>query len=319
MQYVYWVVLALFIKTWIYKFDFYKLSRVFFFTIVISIIYYVTLNPFYIIFYPNEIAYNIVLSIPLAYYYILKRFSIPLVLLITLGFVMGILFSGSRTGTTLVIIELILLLSLGSNKLKKFSMILFVLTIPVIMILFISLDSSAIKNLKHGMADVLQDYSPKIAHTLRMKENIMERDKSLLMRKLQIQKGERIFEKHPFFGVGPGNYTYYYSSLDIMGVSHWLHRSERSYNQKSSQNSYLMILAEDGIFALTSILIIFIIIVWKGFYYVKTFENNAKIFIYIPFIALIFYGFILVTVQGALFWLLLGLTMTLTKHQKQLE
>lgn len=317
-QYFYWVVLALFVKTWIYDFDFYKLSRTIFFAAVISIIYYVTLNPFYLVFYQNSFAYVVVTAMPLAYYYVMKRFSIPITLFISTGFFMGVLFSGSRTGTALIVFELMLLLSLGSKQLKKASMIIGVSLIPIVLVLFISIDQSNIKQIKLGMADVLEDYSPKIAHTLRMKESVLDRDKSFLIRKLMIQKGEKIFEEHPFFGVGPGNFTRYYTSLDIREVSSWLHGTEKNYNRRSSQNTYLLIIAEDGIFALVSILIVFVVIVWKGFYYVKSFRNNTEIYIYIPFIALLFYGVILGTIQGALFWLLLGLALTLTQRKRHL-
>ncbi len=318
-QYVYWVVLALFIKTWIYNFNFYKLSRAIFYASVVSILYYAFLNPFYPIFYPNSFAYAIVTAMPLGYYYVMKRFSIPMILLISVAFVLGVMYSGSRTGTALTIFELMLLLSLGNKQLKKASMLTGIFTLPVIIVMFLSVDQSHIRYIKLGLADMLEDYSPKISHTLRMEENILNRDKSLLIRKLMIQKGEKIFEEHPFFGIGLGNFMYYYTSLDIASVSHWLHQSEKNYNRRSSQNSYLMILAEDGIFALLSLLTVFLIILWKGFYYVKSFRNNAEIYIYIPFVALLFYGIILVTVQGALFWLLMGLSLTLTQRKRHLS
>ena len=318
LQYVYWVVLALFIKTWIYKLDFYKLSRAIFFASVISVIYYITLNNFHTVLYPNSFAYTIVVSMPLAFYYVMKRYSIAMTLIISMGFFMGVLLSGSRTGTSLVLFELMLLLSLGSKQLKKASIFIVGLAIPVVLVLFISLDQHNIKQIKYGLADVLENYSPKIAHTLRMEDSVTTRDKSLLVRKLMIQKGVRIFEEHPFFGVGPGNFTKYYTALDIAGISSWLHKTEASYNRTSSQNSFLMIIAEDGIFALVSILIVFIIIVLRGSYYVKTFKNNSEIYIYIPFIAILFYSFILVTTMGSLFWLLLGLSLTLVNHKKSL-
>jgi len=318
-QYVYWVVLALFIKTWIHNFDFYRLSRAIFYASVISIVYYVFLNPVYPIFYPNSFAYAIVTAMPLGYYYVMKRFSIPVILLLSVGFVLGVMYSGSRTGTALTIFELMLLLSLGNKQLKKASMITGVFALPVIIVMFLSVDQSNIRYVKLGLADMLENYSPKIAHTLRMEENVLDRDKSLLIRKLMIQKGGKIFDEHPFFGVGPGNFTNYYTKLDIASTSFWLHGTEARYNKTSSQNSYLMIIAEDGSFALVNFLIVFLVIFWRGFYYIKTFKNNAEVYIYIPFIALFFYGFILVTIQGALFWLLLGLSLTLTQRKRHLS
>ncbi|ADV46967.1 O-antigen polymerase [Nitratifractor salsuginis DSM 16511] len=319
IQYVYWVTLALFVKTWIYNYSFYNLSRYIFYASIIDIFYYVFLNPIFHVFYPNSFAYIIVVAMPLGYYYAMKRFSVPMVILISIGFVLGVLYSGSRTGTALIVFELIMLLSLGNSQLKKVSLIVGVFSLPIIIMVSANVYDYDIRQAKLDLADILEDYSPKIAHTLRMEENVFDRDKSFLIRKLMIQKGERIFQEHPFFGVGPGNFTRYYTSLDIDSVSSWLHGNELKYNRTSAQNSYLMILAENGILALTSILFVILNILWKGFYYIRTFKNNAEIYIYVPFVALIFYGFILVTTMGTLFWFFLGLALTLTQRRRHLS
>jgi len=318
VQYVYWVILALFIKTWIYRFDYLSLSKTIFYATIVSIIYYATLNPFYSIFYPNSIAYTIVVSVPLSYYYMSQRFSLKTIIFISIFFSVGMFFSGSRTGSALLLVELILLITLGHRNLKKITYTLLILSIPTIMMLSMSITESDISKLKYYIADNIEIISPKIAHTLRMKENLMERDKSLLARKVQIQKGERIFEQHPFFGVGIGNYTHYYIKLDIMSVSHWLRDDQVKENRRSSQNTYLKIIAESGIFAIVSLLIVFILILLKGFHTLINVSKSKERTIFVPFTALILYGFILVTIQGALFWLLLGLSLTLNNKRSTL-
>lgn len=321
-QYVYWVVIALFIKTWIRYFDFYTISKVFFIALMTAMIYYMTLNHFYLLYFPNSIAYVIVTSMPIAFYYVMKRFSLITVLLIAISIILVVLFSGSRMGTLLTIFELLLLLTLGNKKMKKTVLVLSALLLPLILVFFLSIDSRDkfdTQNMKYTLANILEDYSPKIAYSLRMEENIFERDKSWLIRELMIQKGKRIFEKHPFFGVGPGNFHYYYTHLDIIGISKWLHHSQKNYNRRSSQNSYLLILSENGIFALVSILVVFIIIFWKGFQYIFSFEKNAEIYVFIPFIGLLIYAVILVTTTGTLFWLFLGLALTLTQRERILK
>jgi len=319
IQYVYWVVLALFIKTWIYEYDFYKLSRVILVAAIVSVVYYLFFNRFYSIYAPNAFAYVIVTVMPLGFYYVMQRFSLPVAMLIGAWFVVGVLFSESRTGLVLTIVELLLLFGLSSRRMKEVALGFTALLIPLMVLFAVSYDEAKMDSAKYALADMIEDYSPKIAHTLRMKENVLERDKSWLIRELMLQKGERIFEEHPFFGVGVGNFMYYSASLDIRGVSHWLHEDEENYNQRSSQNSYLMILAEDGIFALVSIMIVLVMIVWRGFYYVRTFRESAEIYVYVPFVTLLFYGVVLVTVQGSLFWVVLGFALTLIQRKKQLS
>lgn len=317
-QYIYWVILALFIKTWIYRFDFLQLSKFIFFATGISIVYYLTVNPFYTIFYPNAFAYTLVVSIPLSFYYLMKRYSLKILLFLSILFILGMIFSGSRTGSALLLVELILLFSLGDVHLKKLTYGFIVLLVPLFMILSMSITQSDIYKFKYFLADNIEGLSPKIAHTLRMKANLMERDKSMLARIVQIQKGEKIFEEHPFFGVGVGNYRHYFVKVDFMSVSHWLaYDSQANENRRSPQNSYLMIIAENGIFAMISLSIVFMSIVIKGAKSLFILSMNKERVIYIPFLALIFYGFILVTIQGALFWLLLGLALTLLSKTKE--
>jgi O-antigen ligase len=318
-QYTYWVVVALFIKTWIYQYSFYKVSRIVFFASVIAVVYYIFLNPFHPIYYPNSFAYTIVSTLPIGFYYVMRRFSLITVLAISAFFVIAVLYSGSRTGSTLTLFEIVTILGLTHKAIKKAVLTVLFFVVPLVYLGYVSVERNDIRDMKLYLADSIESISPKIAYTLRMEENVFERDKSLLIRKLMIQKAEKIFDEHPFFGIGPGNFTKYRVDLDIIAVSHWLNQSQENYNKRSSQNSYIMILAENGIFALAVIALIFLWILIRGFHYVYRFENSAEVFVYITFIALIFYGFILVTTMGTLFWFVLGLALTLTQRKRRLR
>jgi len=315
-QYIYWVVLALFIKTWIYRFNYLELSKYMFYAILISIFYYKTVNPFYSIFYPNSIAYAIVVAVPLGYYYMSQKFTFKMILFISVIFLIGMILTESRTGTALLLVELILLISFSSNKLKKATYTLILLSVPTILLFSMTINQSDITKFKYYMADNIENIAPKFAYTLRMQENIASRDKSVLARLVMIQKGERIFDKHPFFGIGIGNWMHYSIKLDIMSITHWLKDDQVRENRRSSQNTYIMILGESGIFALVLLLLVFIIIFFHGFKSLFDVSQTKERSIYIPFLMLIFYGFILVTIQGALFWLLLGFSLTLRNKQK---
>lgn len=321
VQYVYWVVLALFIKTWITYFNYYEISKYFFFASIISIVYYIFFNSFYFLFRPNEFAFTIVLALPLSFHYMKDRFNIYQMLFLFIFFMFGLFLSESRTGTALVLFEFILLVVLFSKNIKNITFILSLLFLPLFFTIFslLNFDKEEIKKIKYSLATQIEDISPKFAYTLRMNENISERDKSLLIRKLMIQKGERIFEKHPLLGIGIGNFSQYYVQLDIITVSHWLKRSNTRYNRVSSQNSYLKILTETGIFAFIFIFSIFIIIILYGLKHIFIFKEPIKVFIFISFFTLIIYGFILVTIQGAKFWLLLGLSLSLLYSKKTIS
>lgn len=318
IQYAYWVFVALIIKTWIYEYDFIRISRMFFISTVVAIVYFNTLNHIYLVYFPNAFAYIVVTVLPLGFYYAVNRFAFPIAILIAFVVLMGVMTSGSRTGTALVLLELIFMLSLGRKSIRVIVVGLFLMTLPLFLTLALTLSDADIRDGKLAIADSIEDVSPKIAHTLRMKKNVFERDKSWLMRVLMWQKGEKIFEEHPFFGIGPGNFTYFYVDLDIGSVSKWLHATETKYNRTSSQNSFLLILTENGILALFCLVMVFLIILLRGGDSVIRGKTGIRIFIYIPFVFLLAYSWILVTTMGTLFWLYLGFALTLLNRKKEL-
>lgn len=320
IQYIYWVILALFIKTWISNFNYYELSKYFFLASSMSVIYYIFLNSIYHVFYPNVFAYTIVLALPLSFYYMKDRFNIYQMIFWFFFFMVGSFWSESRTGTALILFEFILLIILFNKNIKNIIFISLLLLIPLSLAIYSNIDFSKeeIQDYKYSLANNIEDISPKFAYTLRMEENVGDRDKSLLIRKLMIQKGERIFDEHPWFGIGIGSFNKYYVELNPEVVSRWLSRGNLRYNKSSSQNSYLMILAEAGIFAFIFLFSTFLVIILYGLKNIFIFEEPIKIFIFISFLSLVLYGFILVTVQGASFWLLLGLSLSMLYSNKKL-
>lgn len=321
IQYLYWITLALFIKTWINKFNYLEMSKYIFYAVIVSTFYYIFLNNIYLVFYPNEFAYVIILSFPLAVYYITKQFTLKSVIFISLLVLLGIVWSESRTGLVLFLMEIFLLFYIMIPKLRILTYSFLFLMVPLIYFTYSLMDinKNDIRNYKLELADYLEDISPKYAYTLRMEEDVSKRDKSLLIRFLMYQKAEKIFNENPILGVGIGNFTYYNVDFDMTKASRWLTRSEDRYNKASAQNSYLMILAETGLLGIVSLSIIFISILFYGIKSLFFQFDKIKLFIFIGFLVLFFYGFILVTIQGASFWLLLGLSLLLLEREKKLQ
>ncbi|MAD43065.1 MAG: hypothetical protein CL623_11840 [Arcobacter sp.] len=320
IQYIYWVIVALHIKTWIEKYDYLEISKFVFYAVVVSTLYYITINRFYVVFYPNEFAFTIVLALPLAFYYMIKKFSNTQLVLVISFILLGIFWSESRTGLALVLFELVLLIYINNSKVRIVSVFFILLVVPLVYLTYsiVDLQKEDIKNIKYEISDIVEDISPKFAYTLRLEQNVLERDKSFLIRKLMIQKGEQIFEEHPFLGIGIGNFTYYSVDLDMTQASHWLKRGEERYNKVSSQNTYLKIITETGIITSFFLLLIFIILIIYGLKYLIVIKDQVKLFIFVSFLSLIIYGFILVTIQGAKFWILLGLTMAIIDNKKEI-
>lgn len=321
VQYIYWGILALYIKTWIHRYNFYDVSKYIFFAILVSTFYYIVINKFYFLFRPNEFAFTLVLGIPLSFSYMTKRFSKIQIIVFSLFFILGIFWCQSRTGLALVLFELLLLVYIHSSNVRKATLFSVIFIVPLLYMsyLIVNLDKQYIKNIKYEVADLVENISPKYAYTLRLEENVFERDKSFLIRKLMIQKGEQIFEEHPFLGIGIGNFTYYSVDLDMNQASHWLSRGEKRYNKVSSQNSYLKVITETGLITSFFVFLLFLIILIYGFRFLINIKDEIRLFIFVAYLALIFYGFILVTIQGAKFWILLGLAMAIINQKKKIS
>ena len=129
------------------------------------------------------------------------------------------------------------------------------------------------------------------------------------------QKAERIFEEHPFFGVGIGKFTSYDVNLDLT-ISNWLTKSQERYNRASSQNSYILILSEIGILGFVTFLLICLLIVYSGLKILLFNFSESKLYILMSFGTLLIYSFILVTTLGSAFWLLMGLSLTLLNNKE---
>lgn len=320
IQYIYWVVLALYIKTWIKYYDYLELSKYILWAILLSTFYYIFLNGIHLVFFPNEFAYDMILSFPLSFYYMEKQFSRKKMFAVVLFLFIGIVWSQSRTGLFLFIVEVFILFYFMMPKLRIASFFFVILIFPLFYLLYAisDINKNDIKEYKYELANTIEHISPKYAYTLRMKEDITQRDKSLLIRILMYQKAEKIFKKHPILGIGIGNFVYYNVDFDMTKESRWLTRGEDRYNKSSSQNSYLMILAESGLLGILTLFIIFISIIYYGIKSIIFDFDKIKLYIFTGFLVLFFYGFILVTIQGSSFWLLLGLSLTLLERNKKL-
>ena len=310
-QFIYWIIITLFLKTWIDKYDYIKISKVFFYGCLFSSIYYIFFNKLHPVFAPNAFAYTLVLSFPIASYYIIQEFSFFKKLIVNTFFIFAMIYSQSRTGLVLLMLEFFIIYFLDISKIKRF-FLLYLLSFIMIFYVLFNIQSN-LDTYKKEIANLIRPIAPKYAYTLTLKEDIFQRDKSFLIRKLMWQKCFDIFMQHPFLGIGPGNFTKFYVDLHPWEISNWLSsKSVYQYNKVSSQNSFIMVLSENGIVALMILLILYLYILINGisFFFRK---DSFVSYIYLSIFILIIYSFILVTIMGTLYWLTLGMLLGLLK------
>jgi O-antigen ligase len=316
VQYIYWFVLAMFIKTWIHKYDFYIISKYFFYGIILLLIYKYVINPIAIGHreYINYLARNtftffMIISTPISLYYIYKRYSFFTIMIISIILFYFIMISGSRAGTILIFVELVGLLMVAKPQIRKKIFLIVILLIP----LFVLINNN-LQELKNISADMIEEYNPRVALLLRDTDRLDTLDKSWLIRKLMIQKGLKIFDEHPFLGIGQGMFRYYWVNLDIENEQ--LYMGEYSYNTRSPHNSYIKTLAESGIFSLILLLMIQMVIIMKGFKILFEFKYDERVFIYTSFIGMSIYFYVISAITGALPWFTFGLALSTIRRKK---
>jgi len=316
MQYIYWFTLAMFVKTWIHKYNFLQLSKYLFYGLLGLIFYKYAINPIallyrdYIGYLPrNTFTYFVVITAPLALYYTYNKFSIIKNIIISFGIFIFTAISQSRTGTALVFLEIAILLSSAKPYIKRKVIIFSFLILP-----FIGLGWTHMSDTRVYIGDLIEPINPRMALMIKDPERLNTLDKSWLIRKLMVQKGLRLFEEHPFLGIGLGHFKYYWTDLDIQ--SEQLYMGLESYNKRSSHNSYIKTLAESGIFALLSLIMLQLIIIFKGFKYVAKMQFTAKIFIYTSFIGMSIYWYVISAITGAIPWFMVGLGMAMIQNKE---
>ena len=309
---IYWMTLALFMKTWSDRFDFYQISKYMFFGILATIAFYYTLNISMEIMTQNSFAYTLVLGVPFSMYYLFKKYSFIVVLPFSAIFLYFALASTSRAGAIIVFIQLAILLFTAKYIRKKTLLFLSFILLPLFFILYFNFDTY-----KMDLANTLHPYSPDLSNLIAGGEQTLRIDKSWLDRKQMVIKGLDIFSEHPFLGIGFSHFKYYWVNMDI--ISPYLNKSMIFYNRLSAHNTYIQVLAGAGIFALSILLILELIIVKKGFKILIRLRSTPHIFIFVSFLGMIIYFYVIAAGMGAITWFVFGYALSLLHTQKNIQ
>lgn len=306
----YWFTLALFIKTWANRINFYQLSKYFFLGTIVLIIFYFTIGKPLEMMPQNSFAYLLVILIPFSMYSIFRRSPFIITVFIAILLLYFAFISESRSGALIVLLQITTLLVTANYIPKKFLFFIAFTFSPIIIFLILSFNQY-----KYDLAEFIKPYNEDIAILIVDYEKIKQEDESWLERQQMIKKGLIIFEEHPFLGIGFGHFKYYWVEMPI--ISYYLTEDISHYNKLSAHNTYIQILAGAGIFAFISFIFILFLIVKNGIPILLSFKFNSKIFIFSSFLGMIIYFYVIAQAMGAITWFTLGYGMSLVKTKKE--
>ena len=283
-NFAYWIVLSIFIITNRNKINLFTFSKYYFYGSIFLIIFYFlpglpsVSNPliqFPVVKGRNVLVYQLLNIIPIAFMYVASTRSKTNTVFIILLYLLIMLLSNGRAGSIILFIVTILLFLLLFSKYSRLFKNIFALLFFSFIIIFNDDDAIYI----NAIAKPFEKISPRVADMIKQEGNgVANNDKSWLIRELMVEKGLMIVNKHPIFGIGFNRFRNYQVNFDGVLSTQFkfdrlgVYSSDSYLNNKSPHNSYIQILAENGIVGL----ILFLIMLFYPlkFFFVRFYKNQ---------------------------------------------
>ena len=147
--------------------------------------------------------------------------------------------------------------------------------------------------------------------------NLIDEDRSLLVRKLMVEKALIIFESNPITGIGLNSFSSHNVNFrgDFEGSQFVINKSNT--NSKSAHNSYVSLLSEGGLLLLIPFLIIIFFNIYK---FVKYYNHRNQIenSFYWAFIGMCVHLYFISAILNVYAWFLIGIVSAISTNSKKL-
>lgn len=325
LQYVYWMVLALFIKTHGMRINWMMMLKYIFWGVNLLIISFYFVNfKFSLLFFKiafsiprNAFVFQLLCLVPLCLFYIRIRYSNIVFYMFTVVYLILVLFSEGRAGSIIIMIEIVLVVYLFNKNIQaylKFLLIPLVALSSYVYFNYIPSQSSV-----DSLANFVSNYNPRLASLIKGEgEGDLTFDKSWLLRELMIEKSKGIVAEHPFLGIGLhrfGDFDFDFSKhLNQNNQFKRLsYQSEDFYNSRSAHNSYFQILAETGYIGLgVMLLIIFTPVIML---LVRLIKKPTVVLVFcVGLLGISIHYYVISSISGAISWFTLGLAYFFLHH-----
>lgn len=316
-QYLYWVVLTLFLVTHARRVNWGSALKYIFWGINCLI------TAFYLIDMRVNLGFmSIDLLLPRNAFLFQLLCLVPLALLFTylqygkrVFFVFGVfyLFIGfvtqGRAGSILLFFEILFLTILVTkNTWYRYRIALIPLLVLFTAFAFIMASDD---NVNRFVAAKVEPFNPRLSNLITgEEEGDLSEDESWLLRQLMILKAIEIFDKYPYFGIGLNHFTRYDSKLGGLRdpiFRDFAKESKEFLNSRSAHNSYFQLLSEVGIVGLLNVLLCFAIIFFR-FLKICFSRFNIQILFSLSFAIILIHFFVISSITGAITWFVLGIS-----------
>ena len=327
IQLVYWNYLVFFIIEFFEIINWKKLFNYILFGLLLQIITFYGVKSLKIDFYlgyfliadirgRNSFVYQILALTPLILHFVLHNKKISCFYQFSkFGSIISTLFTNGRAGI-LIIMSQVFLFSFRKTFFKTGRFLI----VFIFVFGFLKYYEREIDQSLDDFSQIIEPYNPRLALFLKgeAEGTSLIEDRSVIERKIHIQKGLLIFEKYPILGVGFGNYGNYSVDLDNLLKSDEFARmsvySSKQLNVRSAHNSYIQILSETGIVGLFLFVFIILLILIK--LYTRGIMNDFEAAIFLSVLGISVHLFAITAAYGAITWFVIGIGLATIKKKR---
>ena len=262
IQHVYWIVIAGFFISFGKSLNLLEISKYLFWGVVCAFIFFYFLPEikiknalFGLSTKPNRngVIYTCLAVIPFCFYYIHTRWGKSASIYLLILFNLAIIFTEGRSGTLVFLLETALIVQV----LFPFARNGFKVLMLFILMLYFASSMPNFQPILNGFANLIEGANPRAAKLIREGQGDLTEDRSWLVRLLMVEKALEIHDKYPIFGIGINHFKAMDGSLRMHYIEWRLQKyTKHGLNQTSAHNSYFQLLAENGIWGITCVLII---------------------------------------------------------------
>lgn len=212
----------------------------------------------------------------------------------TILLVSAMLINGSRSNWIASAVALVVFLFLLFQAQKKFAKTVFILFVLAILVGVVALLAP------QPVVDAFQQRFSTLDR--------LEQDKSYAIRQLMVQKGVRLFQSSPWFGVGISRWRKEIIALDLPRILSYAPQAH--FDVKSSHNSYISYLAESGLVGTAPLALLLLILTVFGYRAAIVLASDGKIWaigVYAGFIGMSIHLWTLSGLTGTAPWFVYAL------------
>lgn len=311
-NYLYWVILILFLTTHSERVNLIAVYRGIFCGVLSSVFYFFILQKTALVSLPvfktlsqNTFAFLLICFTPIVVWYSLRRFGLWVAIAMLVGLALCGFLSGSRSGSLLTLSGGVVMFVLNQRNRS----VIYILAFMGYFVASYLVETAFVKELVLSLNQRTYDL-------IYNRQKTLEEDRSYLVRLAQIEKSVLIFNKYPWSGIGLNNFKNYKARLpgNFEGAEYVVNK--RNIDKVSAHNSYFGFIAEGGLLLAVPFILLLGYTILTFLWRINSVPTEHRP-IFVGIIHMSIHLYFIYAILNVFAWFILGLgCMVMVKHRK---